>query len=222
MSNQITISNFTEFHEIVGGIEANRHIFRGVTNADLHLLVPSIGRLSSLQRGNSGLPSFERRLFSQFKQMAIAYLQAPPVSDLDWLALAQHHGLPTRLLDWSYNPLVALYFALEGDTQSESAVYMYRARDKTVRSSEGIDPFDIGQIVKFSPDHASNRIMAQKGLFTIHPNPRDELLDDDRMTKVFIPNEIRSELRYILRRYDINPAKLFPGLDGLTAFIMER
>jgi hypothetical protein len=184
--------------------------------------MPSVGRLTTKQRGASGLGSFEKRIFTLFKEMAAPYLSSRPASDLEWLALAQHHGLPTRLRDWSYNPLVALYFAVEGEPKTSSAIYMYRTRSKTFRSNDEIDPFSIKTVLKFSPSHASSRIVAQKGLFTVHPKPREPLVDKERITKIVIPKDIRGDLKYALRRYDINAARLFPGLDGLAATIMER
>jgi type I restriction enzyme M protein len=50
-------------------------------------------------------------MLEKFKREAIPYLTIKPNDDWDWLALAQHHGLPTRLLDWTQNPLVAVGIA---------------------------------------------------------------------------------------------------------------
>jgi hypothetical protein len=55
---------------------------------------------------------FEDDIFKSFKRKSRSYLSCIPEDDWEWLAVARHYGLPTRFLDWTKNPLVALYFAV--------------------------------------------------------------------------------------------------------------
>lgn len=77
--------------------------FRGCTDRD-YSLIPSIGR-------SRFTVSHEQPLLNAFKQNAIQFLDHRPVSDWEWIFLARHHALPTRLLDWTESPLIGLYFA---------------------------------------------------------------------------------------------------------------
>ena len=77
-------------------------VFRGLSRA-------SYRNISSLARLTGDYPSLERHLLRNFRKYA--HRERPGPTTWDWLALAQHHGLPTRLLDWTFSPLVALHFA---------------------------------------------------------------------------------------------------------------
>ena len=100
--------------------------FRGVVDATYEL-VPSLGRWKGPAEFRK---QYEQDLFDEFKRKSYGYLDRIPSNDWDWLFVAQHHGLPTRFMDWTTNPLVALYFAVretktdDDDKPMNSAVYV--------------------------------------------------------------------------------------------------
>ena len=105
------VSSWSELHEVLFGTSWNEELgrfrsnlaFRGL-NDSLHGLETSLARLAD----DPG--SLERHLLRNFRKYARRDSVAVD-SEWDWLALAKHHGLPTRVLDWSYSPYVALHFA---------------------------------------------------------------------------------------------------------------
>ena len=70
------------------------------------------------------VPQSETYLISRFKQNATLLLPRPPRNDFEWLFLMQHHSMPTRLLDWTESPLVALYFAVTENETEEGALWV--------------------------------------------------------------------------------------------------
>ena len=104
-----TVSSWRELDDAISEISrpSERHahstvVFRGLART-------GYSHVSSLARLRGDYPSLERHLLRNFRKYA--HLRAPGPTMWDWLALGQHHGLPTRLLDWTFSPLVALHFA---------------------------------------------------------------------------------------------------------------
>jgi type I restriction enzyme M protein len=150
--------------------------------------MPKIGRILP-PRSIHSREANEKEILRLFKERALRFLDFIPTNDWDWLALGQQYGLPTRLLDWTGNPLVACYFAVEEPSEDESVVYAYQ-NQSYIEVEKYPDPLRYNKIGKFIPKHISPRIITQGGLFTIHPKPY-EPFEAENMDKIVIPNPPR-------------------------------
>jgi hypothetical protein len=97
-------------------------VYRGDRDATWPLLT-SLDKLGSAQSPH-GKADLEEHLLRNFIRYSRPYFNQPPVNEWEVLITAQHHGLPTRLLDWTYSPLVAAHFAtLGGGPRSDRVVW---------------------------------------------------------------------------------------------------
>jgi hypothetical protein len=206
------IETISDFFQLLEKITNEIGLYRGVTS-DRFQLIPSIGRRKTKKHTPITVYD-EQRILKFYKQKAYPYLYEKDLKLLDLMALAQHHGLPTRLLDWTWNPLVAAYFALKDDSKDDSAIYIWKKKQKGLINPV-FDPFGIEDVKVFLPNHLTTRITAQNGVFSVHPDPNTPF-DSDEITKYIIKNDIRRNLKKRLNYLGINQATMFPGLDGVA------
>lgn len=138
------IHSVAQLVELVSEQPPGRWLYRGQSDACWNVRCAVDREIYRVRRGSLTRVEYEQYLLNEFKRRAIPFLTNTPRSEWEWLGLAQHHGLPTCLLDWSTNPLVALFFAVwSNDGSRDASLVRYLHIGPAVDVSEQSDPFEI-------------------------------------------------------------------------------
>jgi|GEM_PF-582746 len=182
-----------------------------------YLLYPKIGRLKNYSL------ELEVNMFEHFKRRSSLY--SNPKNDFEWLALAQHHGLPTRLLDWSLNPLVACFFAVKDNKAVDGKIYSINEDNDhfdLIDIGNHDSPFSINKIYFLHPPLSSRRIELQKGIFSIHPRPNKPVLinSDTNLAEV---ESIYGMFKNYYKKFNYKKPLIRPDyyLEDLTEYVND-
>jgi hypothetical protein len=221
------LKSWKQFHIVVQKLLRHpSYIFRGQRDANW-LLEPSLtrllGRVSKWKRHrDSYMSRFRLALRGRLDDQLLGTL-----SDDEILAIGQHFGLATPLLDWSRSPYVALFFAFEAASQNPRGYRsIYALHEQFVRGAT--DEAKTKAIHFIVPTSGFNkRLVNQAGLFTKSPPFMDIQtwvetffpgVDDAILIKVNIPSMGRHDCLRALNRMNINHSSLFPDIDGAARY----
>jgi len=215
MLEDIKVSSFAGFHRAIE--QHGTYMYRGLSNA-AYPLIPKIARDWHLNLELLSLT--EKHMLEHFKIRALPHIQYLPKTDWEWLALAQHYGMPTRLMDWTLNPLVALYFACRGNPNNEGAVYFAQPSGSLDIEEKSLDPFSIDSNKIWQAPHVTPRLSAQDGVFTVSRNPLQPFVEAV-ILRIIVKAKSKRRLIDTLACYGVHSGTLFPGLDGISRYIED-
>lgn len=236
------ICSLSDYFAAISGVVSTNETFwfRGHSRPDLSL-TPGALRYSTIDDRRKAL-----ELMSDFKRIAESKLGRIPDQgdDFKWAQIAQHYGLPTRLLDWTESATTALYFACLEPT-NDGMIYVLNPVELNKRSdialSRILDPqHDRALILKFlhsgpkqpskprypiavNPAWSSERLIVQKGTFTLHGSLFS--LDKARVSSlvaVLLLREWKAQLRAELGRVGVDEMTLFPELEHSCRHLKMR
>ena len=255
--NEIRVESWGELQESLFagswiedlGRYRSRCAYRGLSDARYPLE-------TTLMRMGGSYAQLEKHLLRNFRKYAHRRVVERD-SMWHWLSVAQHYGLPTRLLDWTYSPFAALHFAtadierfdrdgaiwgvnyllthqlaperLRTRLDQEGAnVFTVEMLSEVVRSIEELDALSPETFALFfEPPSIDDRIVNQFAFFSVTSDPTVGL-DDWLATRpglgfrILIPAALKWEIRDKLDQSNITERVLFPGLEGLTAWLKRH
>ena len=220
-STVTSLGEFTDFlQEACADFEIN--FFRGQRRD-----WPLLPKLARIRLAGVDLLQTESKMLRDFQRASRPLVQSHLVTLWDVVALAQHHGLPTRLLDWTTHALAALWFAVaEADKdEGDRVVWLYQPNDRDILSDSITSFADVKNGMVLEPSHVTPRITAQGGVFSVTRINKSKqqfapLTDTQstrkKLTKISIAGSSAGEIRWSLARSGIHAFSLFPDLDGLA------
>jgi hypothetical protein len=235
----VRLESWDDFLKAMTGTRYAHWAFRGERDARWPLYTTLSRYFQNFGVHPDAWPEQERRILRIFKRKAHVYVDQPPSPDDDfqWLALMQHHGAPTRLLDFTWSPYVAAFFALERTTGDGVVWALNPARIEGSRDPESpIDPRVPGNFARHflhnqrpfvwlgEPHTMNRRLIAQSATFVLPgmlDMPVEKIVSgreepEGVVAKFILPQQVREPGMRELYRMNITYATLFPDLDGLA------
>jgi len=252
------VGSWADFVKVANGVSNARpqeknFITRGQADKSW-TLTPSLLRCLPENVTPEDALDLESRALKEFKSQGHLHLRAeslpheyPDAPFADWWALMQYYGAPTRLLDWTFSPYVAAYFAVEQLPDTDGAVFVvhfHTAMEPFRRqypkgavvnenlTNPGVQP----ELMFWEPPKRTERFVAQQGAFSLSVNvlgfhdgliaePCKEATTKNTKALFFqkfvIPAELKPEFLHRLRVMNIAAHSLFPGVDGLGRSVAE-
>lgn len=192
----------------------------------------------------------EININARFRMKAKSRYANCPISDASfpWLFLMQHYRLPTRILDWTESPLIALYFAVENEKEDDKESVIWALKPSSLNSAQinrnnilspghpdlkrvFTEAFHLNEenadqrIVAIQTEQIDIRHLVQQSEFTIHgcATPMENLFESDKfLGKILVPSIAKKELRTMLNILGITRSYLFPDLENLSAELASQ
>lgn len=205
--------------------DSNDHLlFRGQPNNDP--LLPKVARRDPKR----DTTEIEKKMVKEFRRRLAHERDIAAMDEWDVLVYAQHYGLATRLLDWTTNPLFALWFACT-DYRSSSDGYIFLLtvkEEELLDTSVENDPFNIKKSYVVKPNLNNNRIRSQSGWFTVHRYSQEakQFVDLHKNTSIkgkVLKKAVRQnkklDLLKMLDKLGVNEETVYLGAEGAARHI---